>query len=270
VSEGRNRIRYYYPVRAVEQLMFVAQAKWIGLSRWPRIRHWVWMRGGHLEDWSLWRQDRVREALADPEIAALARTELSANARDAVVTRAARLIRRRSPLGPLSARYTFMSLLFGLVCEGTQSLGVPHPESLGLDPTDHHDREHFRDRVRSALTEPVDGAPGEEVRGDTLGDVLAKGFPIDWAALHPAMRRDEAVLSLIGFLPHPAEVVELLGDLTERDALQGRHVLSVVLGPGERWDDMLLLPLPTALAIVATLRMSARIPADDGDYQLTT
>lgn len=161
VGAGRGRgKRYRYPARVQDQLAAVATAR--GWRRRPaRLRHWVWWEYGHLERWSMWREDRAQtfatwargDTVSEPD-------EVEREALTWIHDRHQRFPRKRLP--NKADQLTF-------ACQMLELVRIPQMPHVVLDVDSQREAASF---MLAYLKEPLDSMDDGAI---TFGELLARG-----------------------------------------------------------------------------------------------
>lgn len=219
-GRGRGRGRaFFYPPRVLDQIAVVADARRHG-RRTAFLRHWIWWTpGGRLEDWELWRRDRIEELRANAvewDMPAAVDGDLPEERERHIVDVATALGRSRtrgvprSKLRGQSDRETYVRLVTSAILADDM-----------LDPlAEAANPEALLRQLGQLLAEGVDDESGE-TGGESFGQLLERGA--SW--LRPAAPGEVpgvTVAVFAQFLPRPREAAARLVTMSEQRAVDLR------------------------------------------------
>lgn len=222
-GRGRGRGRgYVYPERVARQIVAIGEARQHG-HKPAFIRHWVWWdAGGRLEDWELWRRDRLSEMdvqvsawdltpATDDEFPDDRERHMQEVARQMATSRLPGLPRPK--LRHAADWETYVRLHTSLV-QRDDLVDAVSAAATG---------EAAFDELQSILSQPVDGEPvaGE---GDTLGTLFERGLGVP-EEVEPRYVRGARSAALMGFVPHPRDARARLLAMTEDRATGLRNAV---------------------------------------------
>jgi hypothetical protein len=253
LGQALGRSTYRYPPRSLDQLRVFADAR-----RWRRdylsIRHWEWWGGSELEDWSLWKQDRLdklqRIAAAFEEYARLPQRELPREREEAAVDLADWLGRDRQlhgfrqQLRGEANRQSFSHGFLALATRDTSQLlpGVRGSESIPPESA----------LLMRNLDEPIDSHY-------TLGQLQAAGSRLDQIPELEKYRTSAAVINHHALIGDPRDAPRELAAMSEAEATLLRDIWRS-RNPSGLFLRLRTQPLFAAIALLAVRRASVLVP----------
>jgi hypothetical protein len=227
-GRGRGRGREYsYPSRVSAQLAAIADAIPHG-HRYAALRHWIWWsRGGRLENWELWRRDRLIDfavqfrlwampAAVDGELPDERERHLNEVSEELRASRLPGMPKKR--LHTLDDTQTYVRLFTSVLFRDDMLEPVTDPPEATWA------------QVQEVAAQRVD-SDKEAALGGTLGALFERGS--GWShppvpGVHPGV----AALAAAHYLPTPRLGVAILMSMTEeraalvRDAVIGWTALN--------------------------------------------
>lgn len=253
-SRGRGRGQgreYAYPARVMDQLTTVAEAMRQS-HRYAQLRHLVWWRRhGRLDDWSLWRRDRLAELAIHSRAWQLSPAE----ADDLPAEREQHLAEFAEGLRTSRMRGLPRSRLHTSADRETYArvwTSVLLTDDLLVPVTSEGAEEHWR-RVAAM---PVDSDEDGPI-GGTLGALFQRG--LGWPS-PPALGSGFGALACAAYIPHPAVAAAALASMTEERASLLRDA-AIGLAARRGMEDVLRdQPIAAAVTFLTLERLDRVFP----------